>query len=97
MKKITLFCIFCFLSQYAFPQVVNPLADLPSDTIYVIDSVDYLPDSLELYEEQRAADFKEANEDFKESEVMKMLESLGSIPYFGEDYLHLDANEYLWL
>ena len=93
MKKITLFCIFCFLCQYAFPQVVNPLADLPSDTIYVIDSVDYLPDSLELYEEQRAADFKEANEDFKESEVMKMLESLGSIPYFGEDYLHLDSSQ----
>ena len=73
--------------------MVQPNQPLATDTVYVVDSVDYLPDSLELFEEQRAADFKEANEDFRESEVVKMLESLGTIPYFGEDYLRLDSSQ----
>ena len=47
-----------------------------------------IPDSLEVFEEQREADFQEAREVFGESEVMKMFESLGIIHYFGNDYLH---------
>lgn len=50
-----------------------------------------IPDSLEVFEEQREADFQEAREVFGESEVMKMFESLGSIPYFGNDYLQVDS------
>ena len=50
-----------------------------------------IPDSLELFEEQREADFQEARDVFGESEVMKMFESLGSIPYFGNEYLQLDS------
>ena len=93
MKRIVLFCLAYWLAHHAFTQVVDPVIDMPDDTIYVVDSVDFIPDSLELFEEQRAADFKEANENFKESEVVKMLESLGNIPYFGEDYLHLDSSQ----
>ena len=52
-----------------------------------------IPDSLELYEEQREADYQEAVDVFKESEVMQMFESLGSIPYFGEGYLRLDSSQ----
>lgn len=50
-----------------------------------------IPDSLELFEEQREADFQEARDVFGESEVMKMFESLGSIPYFGNEYLQVDS------
>ena len=51
-----------------------------------------VPDSLELYEEQREADLQEAQDVFGESEVMKMFEALGSIPYFGNDYLQVDSS-----
>lgn len=92
-KNIFLTCLFSTFAVLGFSQVVRPDLRMVSDTVYVVDSVDYLPDSLELFEEQREADFKEANEDFKESEVLKMLESLGTIPYFGEDYLLLDSSQ----
>ena len=50
-----------------------------------------IPDSLELFEEQREVDFQETRDVFGESEVMKMFESLGSIPYFGNEYLQVDS------
>ena len=93
MRNIILTCFCCTIAAVGFSQVVRPYMKHEIDTIYVVDSVDYLPDSLELFEEQRAADFNEANENFKESEVVKMLESLGNIPYFGEDYLQLDSSQ----
>ena len=93
MKKIFLLAFLCFVISAAESQVVQPDEDIPIDTVYVVDSVDYLPDSLELYEEQRRADFQEAQDVFGDSEVMKMFESLGSIPYFGNGYLRLDSTE----
>lgn len=50
-----------------------------------------IPDSLEIFEEQREADIQEAQDVFGESEVLKMFEALGSIPYFGDDYLQVDS------
>lgn len=77
----------------ASAQVVQPVPDLVADTVYVVDTVETLPDSLELFEEQREADFKEAMDVFNDSEVLKMFESLGSIPYFGDNYMRLDSSE----
>ena len=83
-----------FLAFTVNAQVVNHVTPRQAtDSVYVVDSVENLPDSLELYEEQRMADFQEAREVLGESEVMKMFESLGSIPYFGEDYLSFDTIE----
>ncbi len=92
MKKLFL-PIFLFLACATAESQVIYINDTPTDTVYVVDSVDYLPDSLDLYEEQRKADFEEAQEVFGDSEVVKMFESLGSIPYFGNNYLHLDSTE----
>jgi membrane-bound lytic murein transglycosylase D len=89
MKKILLFSILLLLCSTVNSQVKRP-NNRVLDTLYVVDSVDYIPDSLELFEEQREADFQEARDVFGESEVMKMFESLGSIPYFGDDYLQVD-------
>ncbi|MBQ3709742.1 MAG: LysM peptidoglycan-binding domain-containing protein [Bacteroidales bacterium] len=93
MKKTFFTAFFLLMFFSAESQVVRPVPELAADTVYVVDSVDYLPDSLELFEEQRAADFQEAMDVFKDSEVMKMFESLGSIPYFGDHYMHLDSSE----
>ena len=73
MKKLLLFSFLFLLLPNVNSQVVEPLS-YPMDTIYEVDSVDLLPDSV-----------------FVESEVMKMFESLGNIPYFGDDYLQLDS------
>ena len=93
MKQILLTTVFSFILFAAESQVVRPVPDHVTDSVYIVDSVDMLPDSLELFEEQRAADFREAEDVFKDSEVMKMFEALGSIPYFGDDYLRLDSSE----
>ena len=93
MKKILLIVPFSFLMFIAEAQVVKPVPEIVTDSVYEVDSVDMLPDSLELFEEQREADFREAADVFKDSEVMKMFEALGSIPYFGDDYLRLDSLE----
>lgn len=73
MKKLLLFSFLFLLLPNVNSQVVEPLS-YPMDTLYEVDSVDLLPDSV-----------------FVESEVMKMFESLGNIPYFGDDYLQLDS------
>ena len=91
MKYISSLIVLLLLVFTANAQVVKPNHRSELDSVYVVDSVDNLPDSLELYEEQRQADFQEAREVLGESEVMKMFESLGSIPYFGNDYLSLDS------
>lgn len=91
MKYISFLIVLLLLVFTANAQVVKPNHRSELDSVYVVDSVDNLPDSLELYEEQRQADFQEAREVLGESEVMKMFESLGSIPYFGNDYLSLDS------
>lgn len=93
MKKTFFTTVFSLLLFVAHSQVAQPVPELARDSVYVVDSIESLPDSLELFEEQRAADFQEAMEAFNESEVMKMFESLGSIPYFGDDYLRLDSSE----
>ena len=93
MKKILFFAFFVLQFVVAESQVVRPVPEQVTDSVYVVDTVDLIPDSLELFEEQREADFQEAIDVFRDSEVMKMFESLGSIPYFGEDYLHLDSTE----
>lgn len=93
MKLAALTVILVSLALPGFSQVVKSDPDQLRDSVYVVDSVDYLPDSLELYEEQRQADFQEARDVLGESEVMKMFESLGSIPYFGDKYLELDTAE----
>ena len=93
MKKTLLLVSMVCCVLLAKSQVTQPMPELPTDSVYVIDSIDYLPDSLELFEEQRAADFNEAADAFGESEVVKMFESLGSIPYFGKDYLQFDSTE----
>ena len=93
MKKILLTALLSLLLFNAESQVVRHDPEIVSDSVYVVDSVDMLPDSLELFEEQRAADFHEAEDVFKDSEVMKMFEALGSIPYFGDNYLHMDSTE----
>lgn len=92
MKKVCLFLLLALFVGSASSQVVQPVPDIVTDTVYEVDSVDMLPDSLELYEEQRRADFLEAEDVFKDSEVLKMFESLGSIPYFGDQYLSLDSS-----
>lgn len=73
-------------------QVALNASELPPDTLMVADSIGLLPDSLELFEEQREADNEEARDVFQDSEVLKMFESLGNIPYFGDDYLQLDSS-----
>ena len=93
MKKTILAAFLFLLMASAEAQVVHPVPDPVTDSVYVVDTVDYIPDSLELYEEQREAEFQEALDVFSDSEVMKMFESLGSIPYFGDNYLHLDSSE----
>lgn len=93
MKSTFLIIVLLFLVLAAKAQIIKPRTELPADSVYVVDSVDFIPDSLELFEEQRQADFQEAREVLGESEVMKMFESLGSIPYFGDDYLDIDTLE----
>ena len=95
MKKITFSTLLTlFFVSFSYAQIVTSHPDHSGDTIYVVDSVDYLPDSLELFEEQRAADFKEARDVIGESEVFKMFETLGNIPYFGDEYLKFDTTEF---
>lgn len=91
MKKILLLPLLLLLCFPVSSQVKRPNVRV-ADTLYVVDTLDYIPDSLELFEEQREADFQEARDVFGESEVMKMFESLGNIPYFGDDYLQVDYN-----
>ena len=67
MKKLFL-PIFLFLACATAESQVIYINDTPTDTVYVVDSVDYLPDSLDLYEEQRKADFEEAQEVFGDSD-----------------------------
>lgn len=87
---LTFFTVtFCLIAN---AQVTKETPTSTVDTVYVVDSVDYLPDSLELYEEQRQADFREARDVLGESEVMKMFEALEGIPYFGEDHLEFDMD-----
>ena len=90
------YCVLTFLclsiSMLVPAQVGKSVAASDPDSVYVVDSVDYLPDSLELYEEQRQADFQEARDVLGESEVMKMFEALEGIPYFGEDRLEFDTD-----
>ena len=93
MKKALLIALLSILYFTAESQVITPDPEVVTDSVYVVDSVDMLPDSLELFEAQRAADFREAEVFFKDSEVLKMFESLGSIPYFGDNYLRLDSAE----
>ena len=93
MKKTLLTALLSTLFLAAESQVAKPTPKTATDSVYIVESVDQLPDSLDLYEEQRAADFQEAMDVFKDSEVMKMFESLGSIPYFGDEYLRLDSSE----
>ena len=38
-------------------------------------------------------DFRNVDDVFRDSEVLKMFESLGSIPYFGKEYLFIDSSE----
>lgn len=92
MKKILLTAFLTILFLAAEAQIIKPDPEIVADSVYAVDSVEMLPDSLELFEEQRAADFQEAADFFKDSEVMKMFESLGSIPYFGDDFLRLDSS-----
>lgn len=92
MKKAFLVIFILFFVTTMKSQVVQPTPEMVTDTLYVVDSVDFIPDSLELFEEQRKADFQEANDVFGESEVMKMFESLGNIPYFGNDFLQIDSS-----
>lgn len=89
MKKLLILPLLLLPFSSVTSQVKSTVS-VASDTLYVVDSVDFIPDSLELFEEQREADFEEAREVFGESEVMKMFESLGSIPYFGDDYMQVD-------
>lgn len=91
--KFTSLVVLLFVTFSATAQIFKPVSQPSADSVYVVDSVDNLPDSLELYEEQRQADFQEAREVLGESDVMKMFESLGTIPYFGEDYLSFDSIE----
>lgn len=91
MKYILSVIFFLFFSFVLRAQINKSLPESSRDSVYVVDSVDFLPDSLELYEEQRRADFQEARKVLGESEVMRMFESLGSIPYFGDEYLDLDT------
>ena len=93
MKYAALIVTILSLALPVYSQVVSPTRVHEPDSVYVVDSVDYLPDSLELYEEQRQADFQEARDVLGESEVMKMFESLGDIPYFGDKYLEFDTAE----
>lgn len=93
MKNILLLSTLLSAAVALNAQIVKQQPDHTADSVYVVDSVDYIPDSLELFEEQRNADFQEAREVLGESEVMKMFESLGSIPYFGDNYLDLDTAE----
>ena len=87
--SILAFILFIVLSVPA--QVAKPVHPSEPDSVYVVDTIETLPDSLELYEEQRQADFQEARDVLGESEVMKMFEALEGIPYFGEDHLEIDA------
>ena len=93
MKYAALIVTILSIALPVYSQVVSPARGHEPDSVYVVDSVDYLPDSLELYEEQRQADFQEARDVLGESEVMKMFESLGDIPYFGDKYLEFDTAE----
>ena len=93
MKYTALIVTILFFALPMYSQVNIPDPSHTVDSVYVVDSVDFIPDSLELYEEQRQADFQEARDVLGESEVMKMFESLGSIPYFGDKYLELDSSE----
>ena len=92
-KTASLVLLSLFFVATGRAQVVHPL-DLPADSVYVVDSVEHLPDSIELFEEQRNADFREARMLVGETEVFKMFETLGSIPYFGDEYLQIDTAEF---
>lgn len=48
------------------------------------------PDTVQVKD---SVDFRNPEDVFRDSEVLKMFESLGSIPYFGNDYLFLDSSE----
>ena len=93
MKKTLFSIFFTWIALTLQSQVVQPFTELSADSLFVVDSLESLPDSVELFEEQRAAEFNEAADAFGESEVVKMFESLGSIPYFGVDYLQFDSSE----
>lgn len=93
MNRFITLSIALFFATSASAQILTSSNDNSLDSLYVVDSVDMLPDSLELFEEQRQADFEEARDVLGESEVMKMFESLGSIPYFGDTYLTFDTAE----
>ncbi|MBO4328249.1 MAG: LysM peptidoglycan-binding domain-containing protein [Bacteroidales bacterium] len=90
LKYSVLTILFSTTTLFVTAQVTKPVRPSEPDSVYVVDSIETLPDSLELYEEQRQADFQEARDVLGESEVMKMFEALEGIPYFGEDHLEFD-------
>lgn len=92
LKYIILAILFLAIGVRINAQVTKKTPTPEPDSVYVVDSVDYIPDSLELFEEQRQADFQEARDVLGESEVMKMFEALEGIPYFGEDHLEFDID-----
>ena len=92
LKYIILAISFLAIGVRTNAQVTKKTPTPEPDSVYVVDSVDYIPDSLELFEEQRQADFQEARDVLGESEVMKMFEALEGIPYFGEDHLEFDID-----
>jgi len=92
LKYIILAILFLTIGVRTNAQVTQKTPTPEPDSVYVVDSVDYIPDSLELFEEQRQADFQEARDVLGESEVMKMFEALEGIPYFGEDHLEFDID-----
>ena len=92
LKYCILFIFLCCITLAVPAQINKTVPASERDSVYVVDSVDYLPDSLELYEEQRQADFQEARDVLGESEVMRMFEALEGIPYFGEDRLEFDTD-----
>ena len=53
MKFTSFLVALLFVALSATAQIFKPVSHPSADCIYVVDSVDNLPDSLELYEEQR--------------------------------------------
>lgn len=87
MKKALFIVSFFLWVAIAKSQVVQldsvPAVRLDSVPAIHLDSVPAM-DSL---------DFRNAADVFRNSEVVRMFESLGGIPYFGDDYLCIDSSE----
>lgn len=59
------------------------------DTLPAVDSIELLADTLVLADSLEPA----ADNDFGTSEILRMFESLGTSPFFEEQYLVIDTNE----